>query len=220
MFNVHAYKASLTLMLLSSFWLLVGNCCCLKEKAWLQTWRCPIQPPKAESPIALSLVGWFWPHIPETGAIVFDNTAVVMEKSFTGAFGGWFDIPEQKIELQRTSRLFLSHFPWPAHPKPQPQTWTGQHEKFIPAGILPYLGLSCQDKNCTPYPGQTLPSHSETITLHANIPPPIQQCLGKICAEDSGPPPRNKDELCVCFTSLPKRDEGAKCTRLRLDPYR
>lgn len=105
-----------------------------------------------------------------------------MEKSFTGAFGGWFDIPKQKIELQRTSRLFFSHFPWPEHPKPQPQTWTGQHEKFISAGILPYLGLSCQDKNCTPYPGQTLPSHSETITLHANIPPPIQQCLGKICA--------------------------------------
>ncbi len=112
-----------------------------------------------------------------------------------GASRGWFNIPKLKkiiSELQKTCRLFFSHFPLTRAPKPQPQTWTGQHEKFIPAGILLYLGLSCQDKNCTPYPG-----HNALVPLRDNYRPRQHSSsnptmLMKLCAEDSGPAPQNK----------------------------
>lgn len=116
-----------------------------------------------------------------------------------GAFGGCFNIPKLKIFSFWTPEdmqvVFLT-FSLTRAPKPQPQTWTGQHEKFIPAGISPYLGLSCQDKNCTPYPGHnTLVPLRDNYILrqHSSSNPTM---LTKLCAEDSGPPPQNK-MLCV-----------------------
>jgi len=123
--------------------------------------------------------------------------------------------------------VFPPHFPWPEHQNHNLKPGQDSIRSSSQLGSFPIWGWAVRIKTARHILAVSLLSHSEAITLHANIPRRIQQCLEKLWAEDSGPAPQNKElfhhSLCLLLTS-PKESWRIKTYLPRqsawLDSYR